>query len=1435
MRRVFRDIQEGELEQQDHSIYLEYFGLERGDDWSELLKSDRILIISEAGAGKTHECKSQRDALWEAGEPAFMLELASLATSSPLGLFKPRERQRFEAWCNSGSDIATFFLDSVDELKLTQGSFATALGNFSSLIEGNLGRSKIVITSRPTPVDQQLFKEYLPVPEPTEDLATDEDFARVVMKERTHESDTEAPPAFRAVRMLPLSDKQIRQMAEIQGVTNPDEMIEDIERRNAEEFARRPQDLIELCADWREHRRIRTHYEQVENNVATKLRANTERRERAPLSADQARNGAEQLALAALLTRKLTLRHSTKADQVVGLEAALDPVRVLTSWNDEERQTLLERSLFGFSSYGRVRFHHRSVIEFLAAERISALLDRGLPIKSAKRLLFATTAQGDDIVKPSLREVTAWLALKNDIFFNELIRRQPSVLLEYGDPESLSPKKRAAVLTAYVQRYGVGGWRGLQIPSIQVHRFALSDATDLPETINSLWDQGIENPEVRELLLQLIGVGKLTACADIAYNAVNDGNALMKERIIALRALVEIDDPRLPSIVVDLLQNSNPWPNQLASWAIILLFPKYLGAKALCQILDRINQKKNAIGGLRWELPKLINSPLLTISDLDELRLRFTTLICAGLCSKHDGTNITTKREFLVPALSATCLRLISEGISNSAVIKSAVISSRLLCTAYSDDELPTNLKQALCSLNSAGRRSVFDEHLSFIQQLHELEDPIRRFRTASFYGPLELSPEEDTEWVFKALADKQGLSDYREVMLEAALYLWDCSEEQKDQIRGLVSDNPVLADTLERRTKPAHRDPRIVKYEKQAEKAAEQRQKKKAKTKGSWMLFWRELVNNPEAAFSDSRMESTIWSLWKAMARSGEESRASGWNRSFIESNFGRDTADLLRTALMRVWRGDLPSIRSEREESEKETTLVSWELGVAAIAAEAEDPQWAKNLSHGEACLAARYAPIAQNGLPAWLGALAEHHPKAIDQILGNGLSCELSEDINANAHPMTLQNISYYPPSLAKLFVPRIEAWLNGPLEVIRKFKDQPPAAYRLSKAVNIVLRHGSKSSLKNLRDIALRELKSAEEDSIRAIFLSTLFTLDPKAGVDELENTLSRLPIEKCGKAVFLFATLFGDRHDNLEVRLTDLDIDPEQLLRLLRLGYTHVRRSDDEVHESSYTPGTRDYAERGRDLILKALFDSGSNAGWKAKQAMIEDPLFEHFKDRVAAIAIERSAHDCDARIFIEEEVLKLERNGDIPPATSADMYALMIDRLSDLDDILLEDSSPRAGWACVDDENTMRQLIAHQLISSSRAAYTVDQEGVTADSKETDIRLRSTSGPQAVIELKIGEKKRSITDLKLAIKDQLVTKYMAPRQARAGCLMITLANDKVWRHPETNKLIDFPAVIELLNNEAELIEEQWGGEIRLTVKGLDLRPRLPPERSTPTL
>ena len=271
IERTFQNIPEGKLSEADQQSFLVSLGWSRGTTWQDLLRSKRVLMISEAGAGKTYECREQAQRLWDTGEPAFFVELTGLAAGDLRNLLGHDEEARLDAWLSSQSDVATFFLDSIDELRLSRGSFELALKRLRKAIGSKLRQSRIVITTRPIPFDEQLVRRLLPIPPAPSTEPSEETFAKIAMRghqtRQVGDGDEDTAPDWRTVALMPLSDTQIVEFATDQGVEDPEALLDDLKKRNAQEFARRPQDLIELCADWREHKRIRTHRDQVAANV----------------------------------------------------------------------------------------------------------------------------------------------------------------------------------------------------------------------------------------------------------------------------------------------------------------------------------------------------------------------------------------------------------------------------------------------------------------------------------------------------------------------------------------------------------------------------------------------------------------------------------------------------------------------------------------------------------------------------------------------------------------------------------------------------------------------------------------------------------------------------------------------------------------------------------------------------------------------------------------------------------------------------------------------------------------------------------------------------------------------------------------------------------------------------------------------------------------
>ncbi|MEQ8260276.1 MAG: ATP-binding protein [Alcanivorax sp.] len=1442
IERNFEDIPGDKITEAEQTAFLMDLGWHTGSTWEDLLKSKRILIISEAGAGKTYECRKQQRALWSRGEPAFYVELADLARSSLSENLSHEEEIRFDTWKAEQSGVATFFLDSIDELNLSRGSFEKALKRLGKAVSGRLGRVRVIVTSRPIPIDEQVFRQVLPVPdEPVnsdalENVAADEEFADSVMELRTQKtSEKESTEEWRNVALLPLSSAQIEKMAIGEGVSNPDELISSIRKRNAGEFVRRPQDLIELCADWKEEHRIRSHLDQVASNIVVKLKPRTDRLERAELSGDKALEGASRLALAATLTRKLTLRHSAEADREGDpAEAALDPSVILHDWTQDERTTLLERPLFGFASYGRVRFHHRSVIEYLAAKHLLTLRGRSMSIRSIKRMLTTETVQGDTVVKPTLRPVSAWIALRDDHIFEELLLQEPDILLNFGDPESLSGLQRRRALRAYVERHGKGKWRGLHVPSIQLHRFA---AVDLEPEVKHLWSVGIENPEVREILLDLMGLGEMTGCADVAYSIVIDADAPEQERIHALDALVHLNDPRLTEIAESLSEDVKVWPKKITKAGLMLLFPKKLSVELLCKILPRVPESRNVIGEISWGLPRLIESCDLSIERLHALRENLTALVLEDVqWDKKLWPHLVSKRQFLLPVLAATCLRLVQTATMTPELARSAVIALRLTERNYDRTDPAKRLEASFSDLHADVRRILFESEDALLQEHNPQSNALKRFLQLTSSGAAMSLRPTDSTWLLPLIADSGRPISDRAMALEAAIRLRDEHIEWEDHLSDLkpgVADVPELVAYLDEIAQPREPTALEIRWQKEDAKRKKQSERRRAKARASWIIFWRELASTPSTLFSSDRRKNTVWNLWNAMERGAEDSSVSGWNRRFIERHLGVQVADRLRLSLMEAWRTDLPTLRSERPKEEKERFLVRWRLGLAGIAAEAEDPHWAEKLKAGEPELALRYAPIELNGFPAWLETLSAVHPKAVDDVLGEELTAELNEP--PSGHSSMLQKVCYAEPSVGRLFTARLFAWLYTGKWRSGCEHDEAARVTQLRQVIQALMEQGDVDTYTQMRALARDELRQGAKGATGSIWLPTLMRLDPDDGVDALERTLHACPVEKSGPASNWFGALFGATREEGCVSLTSSAFTPTLLLRLARLSYQYVRPSDDIVREGgSYTPTARDHAEHARSNIIYALLSGSGAESWAIKTKLIDDPLFAEFKDRALAIARESSAQQADAVVFKEADVVSLIRCGELPPMSRDEMFALLSDRLDDIEDMLLRDESPRAVWALVNTESMLRQLIARELRLNANRAYKVDQEAVTAEEKETDIRLRSTgSEHEAVIELKIGEKGRSVAELKRAINKQLVAKYMAPETRRAGCLLITVNSSRFWKDPDTGARLDLQGLMVVLKAEANRIEEEMGGAVRLMVRGLDLRPRLPTEISDP--
>ncbi|WP_143514165.1 ATP-binding protein [Pseudomonas syringae] len=1434
IRRTFCAIPESGMDDIEAWLVRDHLGFLPSITWDEVSESMRVLIVSEAGAGKTYECKTRQELLWDRGEPAFYLELSELAMASLEDLLTSEEESRLKVWLTSQSDVATFFLDSIDELRLTLKSFKTALNKLSKALSGHLARARIVITTRPIPVDLKLISRYLPLElVPEQDVTPSaEGFAQAVMGKAVESRDADSEVArsdLLVVTLLPLSDLQIRGMAALESVTEIDDFLSAIHARNAQDFARRPQDLIELCVDWKESRRIRTHAEQVHHNVLVKLKPRVEPPELIDLSPEQAYEGASRLALAALLTRKLTIKHNTQSDlKVMSASVAFDPTRVLADWENDKVQVLLERGLFGFANYGRVRFHHRSVVEYLAAARLENRLAQGMSFKAVKRLLFAETAENVPVIRPSMRPVATWLARSHRSIFEEVRNREPELLFLHGDPEVLTLEQRKEALSAFVSRYRNGTWRGIRIPALQASRFA---STDLSPLVKKFWESGVENFEVRELLLQLVGAGRMSNCADFVLSAAIDVSLSSDERWAAIETLVQIQDTRVLTIAQSMEKEPKLWTERLIRLALPEFFPNLISSDQLVKLLVAQPADSRDSSGLMRYLCRMIRNVSIEKEAIRRLLELLLEVVEAELTWSEGWPHIKTSRPDLLPLLAITCFRSLSSSATDEVVIRASIVLLSIVSGQHSDDDNSNELRKFFDEAPAVLRERVFWCEDAWRQRLNHQIDPWQRLFPTAHYGSLHLDFNGDHAWMLASLAQTQRRLDERQLVLEALLHALPNRPSEEswvgyvESIKPATGNDPVLLARLEEALMPVIKSAQMVAFEERGLRARRDAELRAEQDRRYWTEFWGLIVENPEQILECNRFED----LWDVMGRTPGQNQASGWNRRFLERHFGRAVTDRIRDNIKVLWRQHPPKLPMNRPRDEVGWHYTSWRIGLAALWAEAEDPLWATKISEDDARIAAHYICVENLSSPAWFNQLVDSWPLIVQDTLGSQLRWELTKTAEPGDQSWVLHALRRSPTSVMQPFISVFQHWIVSFIEPQVDTGEHHAAWERANAVLKILVSLRNEIGPDFLLTTVGDKQRAATTSAFSQLWLSAYLALDHDAAIVEITRILASEAPTPMGAGVVLFANLFGGRWNSLPFDLDFGRFSVDQHVRLLKLAYQHIRATDDARREGTFTPDVRDDAQQARNTLLGSFLRLEGAKAWKAKMALAADPRFSHFQDRLRALAVERAAEEMDKMELTEHEVRLIDTIGDAPPKTRDDMFALMRDRLDDIDDFLLRDTSSRDTWALINLEKLMRREIARCLSDSAYGLYTVDQEAATADEKETDIRMRATSGQQATIELKVAEKGWSGSALFETLRKQLVQKYMAAVTCRSGCLIVTVSSKTTWQHPVTGVLIGIQELRTLLEAEAEAIMEEMAREVRLLVRVIDLRPRLKKE------
>jgi len=233
----------------------------------------------------------------------------------------------------------------------------------------------------------------------------------------------------------------------------------------------------------------------------------------------------------------------------------------------------------------------------------------------------------------------------------------------------------------------------------------------------------------------------------------------------------------------------------------------------------------------------------------------------------------------------------------------------------------------------------------------------------------------------------------------------------------------------------------------------------------------------------------------------------------------------------------------------------------------------------------------------------------------------------------------------------------------------------------------------------------------------------------------------------------------------------------------------VRPSDDIEHVGAHMVGERDNAQALREKCLSAIVAEGSLASCavltQLRDANLRTPFGEEIERAFAAH--EKQATENAAEPWSIESILDFEHGRTTTPTSPAGLYSLVRRHLRQIGESQeVGDFSHRELFAPREPQDekksTRVELGVQRWVSATlqllaRGVYAVQREEEVQDENSVDICARIPGLSRLPIEIKpIGcytEKQ-----LQATIRDQLLGKYMRPREVTHGILLLVQMSDR---------------------------------------------------------
>ena len=1406
------------------------------DSWSDILKRRRVVVLAEAGAGKSEEMRDQARLKAAAGEFAFYATLEDVDRDGLDGSLDATELARLNAW-RASTEPAWFFLDSIDEAKLEKIRIERVLRQVERGITGAQRRAHIILSCRFTdwePIeDLKRLNDGLKIPPdpnlPSPPTAQDE-LKRVL---RHESAEPPAPPETAlVVLMSELDEERIRRFATAKGIVNVENLLGRIKAANLWRFARRPLDLDWLVSHWQAKGSLGSLTEMIALSLEEHLREPAPRRSKIdPLKATQALQALERIGAALVFGRRSTIAIPDQAGRQINDDVPLDLDKILPDWSGEDRARLFTRPVFDPATYGRVRLHNDNrgeIRAYLTARWLLRLRSTGLSDRKLHDLLFSTT-YGIDLVKPSMAEVAAWLSIWDASVGKETARRNPALLLTAGDPANLSRATREAVVTDIVNRLTAAAPRLPLLDHDNVRRFA---QPDLGAIVRQAWAMGRGNNNARDFLLTLIELGQLSDCADLAEEIVYAPATDAYGPIFAGRSLMGAGSiAQKQRYVQHVLSNCHTLSPRIVLDAIDELFPTHFTVADLLRVFSVIDATDSSQGATaQWSAPQWIGR-ITNRTDLEQLLSGLLQQL--GPAPAEIGHQPDKREETYFVAIEHAAKQLLT------------------LCRL---DEAPQDTIDAALRIGVAerfGRRGM--------RETQDIGEELRRtsarrrlafWRTVDqvaghpfLHGAAVQAPSqiavlgynpgltvEDISWLIQDAQHRLAAADQRLITLTLLSLCRDYPVDEKirSDVERFVGSDPGRQAIYTEWHNPSPLSHQHQKEEQQWERERKKHEAEQAERDRQWEEFIERMRQDPSQlrnlpAPTPAGVDNRLFHLWLLLSESiYSNNRYSISSVSPLVPLLGTELATALQDALVKFWRLWDPQRKSQRAAAARNQIRQLDCMGIAGISLEAAaDPSWTQRLSSMEASRAAALGTLEINGFPEWFPDLAAAWPREVGTILWEEILAELA-NLAPGVHCEVLNDVARAGEKVARCVAPQLLHEL-----VLRTDGFAENALIPILQILAAGL-----SDQTSLLALALERFNSASDINDGALYLRAAFHLDAEQGTNALFDRLALLDKNEQKRLVEeILPGLFGRWFGADGFPLPKLGF--ATLIQLIGLAFRSIRVEEDNQRQSGqvFSPNQRDNAENARNAAFQQLLSVPGRATFNALLSLADNPDCPIPAIRLREYAENRAAADSESAPWPVGEVVAFESDAEAAPTTPKDLQHVAIGRLEDMQHELLHgDFNQGRTLQMQPDETHVQNWLADRLRAQQGRAYSLEREPHVVAEKKPDIRLRAVASDASLaIEIKLAED-WSLAELESALTDQLCGQYLRDRNGRHGLLLLVhqKTRTKGWIDSQTNEILDFGKVVERLRSLAVAIAGESDESPQPVIIVLDVSSCAPP-------